>query len=85
MELAEAILLPEVRAQIPTHEFMTWPPLMVRTRILRPLARFGLAEDREGEPSEQALRSRSFRKSPLFDRFLRFRLDETPGAGVGDT
>jgi hypothetical protein len=61
---------------VPTSEIIAFPALVraaFHWRVLDPLVQFGLMERRERATSP-AFREYEFRKSPLFDRFLSFRL-----------
>jgi hypothetical protein len=61
---------------VPTSEIMAFPALLraaFHWRVLDPLVQFGLMERRERGTSP-AFREYEFRKSPLFDRLLSFRL-----------
>ena len=49
-DLAEGLVLPVVREVLPPGEFLDPLPILVETRLLRPLANFGLAEERIGGP-----------------------------------
>jgi hypothetical protein len=75
-ELAAALLLPAVHDELNAaleRDFEL--PLMMETRLLRPLEGFGLAESREMERRPEELgRKLEFRRTPLFRRFLRFQL-----------
>lgn len=73
-ELVADLLLAAVRERIPAGEGWDRAALILETRLLRPLELFGLAELRE-EPGERPyLPLTRWRKTPLFDRFLRFRV-----------
>jgi len=81
-ELTEALVLPGVRDALRVSPHFDLPALILETRFLRPLTGFGLAEagsaPREpGAPIERAV----YRKSPLFDRAVRFRVASDGGAG----
>lgn len=79
-DLAREAVLPTILDEVPPAPYLTdsemgWLPHMLETRVVDPLAAFGLAEVRE-EPGPTKWRPRRFyRKTPLFDRFLEFRLD----------
>lgn len=75
--LAPRVILSAVRAEIPPDEYVDRAALILETRLLRPLERFGLAETREVPGRHPRVPDHEYRKTPLFDRFLRFRL-ETP-------
>lgn len=74
-DLAESIVLPGVGEGLTPDPIFNPLPLIVETRFLRPLEGFGLAEVQEigREPGELEARN-AFRKTPLYDRFLGFRL-----------
>jgi hypothetical protein len=73
-ELAAGLLLPTLRERLEEEPPPDPAPLILRTRLLGPLEDFGLADLRE-EPGEQRWETRRFyRKTALFDRFLRFEL-----------
>lgn len=73
-ELVGQLLLPAVRDQIPIRA--GWDPaaLILQTRLLDPLEGFGLAELRESPGPTPHLPTRRFRRTPLFGRFLGFRV-----------
>ena len=71
--LAADLVLPSVRAAIPLRHGWDPLPLMLSTRFLSPLERFGLAESRETGSPVPGLRSAEFRKSPLFARVISIR------------
>jgi hypothetical protein len=63
---------PDLRAAVPLHG-EGWDPLrtMVTTRLLRPLERFGLVEQRKLPRTPEVILPRyEARKTPLYDRFL---------------
>lgn len=72
-DLLHDLVLPAVRDELPTSVHFDLPSLVVELRILRHLVALGLAESRERplEP-EQFGRRFEYRKSPLFDRVVRF-------------
>ncbi|CAA9311494.1 MAG: hypothetical protein AVDCRST_MAG11-1526 [uncultured Gemmatimonadaceae bacterium] len=81
-ELTEALVLPGVRDALRVSRHFDLPALILETRFLRPLTGFGLAEARSAprEPGAPIARS-AYRKSPLFDRAVRFRVASDGGAG----
>jgi hypothetical protein len=61
---------------VPTSEMIPFPALLraaFHWRVLNPLVQFGLMERRE-RATEYGFPDHEFRKSPLFERFLSFRL-----------
>jgi hypothetical protein len=61
---------------VPTSELIAFPSLLraaFHWRVLDPLTQFGLMERRE-RATNHGFPGHEFRKSPLFDRFLSFRL-----------
>ena len=78
-ELRGALLLPLVCDELAADTSYDRPALVLETRCLRPLERFGLAEGREAAPAPgELLGRRAYRKAGLFDRLFRFSL---PGSG----
>lgn len=79
-ELVDRLVLPAVRDELPVRtlrfgqDAVAWDDLaiIIETRLLRPLAGFGLAESREVRVDGSVLPHYAYRKSPLFDRFLQF-------------
>lgn len=76
--LAPAVILPAVQEQIPRAEYVDYGGLILETRLLRPLERFGLVESREVPGRLPRFPGHEYRKTPLYDRFLLFRLDAPP-------
>ncbi len=74
-ELVDDVLLPEVRDEIPPSEFFDLSELLLKTRVLMPLESFGLAAERRLPGDDPLTAPRQYRKTPLYDRFLRFNLD----------
>ncbi len=75
-ELASELMLPAVRAEIPPSPHFEWLPMLVESRLLRPLTGFALAEVEEVPGQDAALLRHRYRKAPLFNRFLSFDLGE---------
>ncbi len=77
--LARDVVLPTILDEIPraldSDDGFDRLPVMLETRVLDPLAGFGLAEVREEPGRTKWLPRRFYRKTDLFDRFLAFRLD----------
>ena len=74
-ELGGALVLPAVSEALPTSPYFDERALLLETRFLRPLEEFGLARSREAPPQPgELLAHHSWRKTPLFDRFLTFDL-----------
>lgn len=74
-DLAESIVLPGVGEGLTPDPMYNPLPAIVESRLLRPLEGFGLAEVQEIERAPGELGARkAFRKAPLYDRFLCFRL-----------
>jgi hypothetical protein len=74
-ELKTELVLPAVRREVPQERGFDPLEILLENRLLRPLEGFGLAEVQElpREPGSWRDMHR-YRKSPLFDRFLRFEL-----------
>jgi hypothetical protein len=74
-ELADRLVLPGVRPLLPPNRYFDPAAFLLQSRFLRPLQQFGLAEKRAspGE-SDELGQHLEYRKSPLFDRVLSFRL-----------
>lgn len=74
-ELKERIVLPAVREEIREWRGVDTLALILETRFLRPLERFGLADTRR-VPREDgpALERFAYRKTPLLDRVVSFRV-----------
>ena len=73
-QLAPRLLLPAAR------NYTAFPEAEsglreVEARILGPLAQFGLLDSRPVESSPSSCNAFEVRKTPLFDRFIRFQLD----------
>ncbi len=67
------LLLPAVMEAAPVRPYGNVFDFVVVTRFLRPLVRFGLAEERKlPRRPEEIIERSEFRKTPLFDRVLRF-------------
>jgi hypothetical protein len=73
-EVVDRVVLPFLRSQLPPEEYMDPLALMLVTRLLRPLESFGLVEQNEVPDKRRLLPSHAYRKTPLYDRFLRFHL-----------
>ena len=74
-ELSRYLLLPAVRSQIPRVDFTDYAQRQVESRILEPLSGFGLLETRTASRFNRSADSNlEVRKTPLFDRFIRFSL-----------
>jgi len=74
-ELVDQLLLPAVRDTLPVSQYFDMGVFMLKTRFLRPLAWFGLAEARETPRSpDEVLPRTTYRKTPLFDQFITFRV-----------
>lgn len=71
-ELLYELVLAGVRQELPENQYVDVRSLMLETRFLRPLERFGLAESRR--PSGEPLARTSYRKTPLFGRFVTCRV-----------
>jgi hypothetical protein len=75
-ELGVETVLPAVQEEAAHGRFGDALPTIMETRFLRPLARFGLAETQELPRDPGSWRDNvRYRKSPLFDRFLSFRIE----------
>jgi hypothetical protein len=76
--LAQSILLPAVRNEIAA---LLWgkPETYACIRILEPLERFGLLEQRCVTPEGVYPMKHEYRKTPLFDTFLSFHPGEPEG------
>jgi hypothetical protein len=81
-ELKESLVLPPTRRELPPGEHYDSLDTLLESRLLRPLEGFALAEVevRPAEPGRWTDRH-AYRRAGLFDRFLRFELDD-PGAGA---
>ena len=76
-----SLILPEVAMEIPPGAgILDLRMLLAETRLIRPLVSFGLLEKRELPATEKEpfLGSFEVRKTPLFNRFLRFDFDDIP-------
>lgn len=73
-ELRDALVLPGIRDELPIDPYFDVTALMLETRFLRPLEAFGLAEARVSPRRAGALRTATYRKAPLFNRVLSFRV-----------
>lgn len=84
-ELENALLLPGIRDALPEREYYDVAALVLETRFLRPLEGLGLAASRPTprEPDELTARV-AYRKTPLFDRVVSFRLTAGGGAMRAD-
>lgn len=83
-ELADALVLPGVRSELPSSPHFDVLALLLETRFLRPLEGFGLAEERTSprKPGE-VIAHAAYRKTSLFDRVLSFRaVPEQAGRGA---
>ncbi len=70
--LTERIVLPAALDDLP--RYFDTPEWLVDVRVLWPLVEFGLAECRDSPGRRGGLRTVEYRKTPLFDRFLEFRI-----------
>ncbi len=77
-DLVPLVVPPSVREVIPVYELANSTSWLLSSRLLRPLANFGLLTIRERPPEQWWEHPVEYRKTPLFDRFLQFRL-EGPG------
>lgn len=78
--LTADVVLPAVRRAIPANPYYDALALVLETRFLRPLAAFGLVEERSLPREPGAFISRrEYRKSPLFDRAVSFRVAADAG------
>jgi hypothetical protein len=75
--LAGRVLLPFLRGELPPREYHDPLATMLETRLLRPLEGFGLVEQKEVPGGHRLIPNQAYRKSPLYDRFLRFHLPPT--------
>lgn len=74
-EASDLLVLPGIRSALPTSPYLDLIALIVQTRFLRPLAGFGLAEERHPDASHDDFSGEwACRKTPLFDRVVSFRL-----------
>ncbi len=73
--LVPKLMLPSVRREMTPSEHSDLAALVLSSRLLWPLERFGLAETREVRGKRPNFPDREYRKTPLYDRFLRFNLD----------
>jgi hypothetical protein len=75
-ELVHTVVLPAVREELGETPLPDWDSRLLASRVLTPLCDFGLLEVEEtGTQSEgRVTRQRSYRKTALFDRFIRFDL-----------
>ena len=79
-EAVDALLLPAVRDALPPRPYVDDAALMLETRLLRPLVRFGLAESRQNEREPDELLARpSYRRTPLLARAVVFDLGVNDG------
>lgn len=74
-ELIDPLLLPFVRESIPERVGFSLAALVLCTRLLDVLVRFGLAETREIPGESRWSREYRYRISPLYDRLLSFDLE----------
>lgn len=70
-DIARSLFLPAVIDQLPALSFAESDATYARNRIVRPLEQFALISVEREDPYKTVAR---IRKSPLFDRFLRFEL-----------
>jgi len=68
------LFLPVVKAAIAEFGFSDYPRFAVSSRVLNPLEKFGLVEQRERETQGRLLERREARKTELFGRFIGFEL-----------
>jgi len=80
--LAERVLLPDAVDRTDEYYRPDTARWLVAARLLRPLRRFGLLEERLVGEGPEWQRTAEFRKAPLFDRFLRFEWAGRPLAGA---
>jgi hypothetical protein len=73
-QLAKEIVLPEVYAELVNPNWDDLASLSIVRRVLLPLQWFGLLERRNLPPKDRFDRPYEVRKTPLFDRFIEFRL-----------
>ena len=73
-ELAKEIVLPQVYAELVNPNWDDLAYLSIVRRVLLPLQWFGLLERRNLPPRDRFDRPYEVRKTPLFDRFIEFRL-----------
>jgi hypothetical protein len=76
-ELIGRVVLPYLRARLPPEPYYDPLALVLELRLLRPLEGFGLIEKRVAGNAERAYPRHAYRKTPLYDRFLRFHLPPT--------
>jgi len=74
-ELVDSLFLPFVRESIPAHAGFSHAALVLRTRLLDVLVRFGLVETQELPGKSRWSQEYRYRVSPLFDRFLSFDIE----------
>jgi hypothetical protein len=72
--LAPALILPSVRVRLGRTEYTDWAELLTKTRLLRPLTDFALAESRDVPGSDSRFAPQEYRPAPLYSRFLSFAL-----------
>lgn len=74
-ELVDALVLPAVVDELPVSGYLYSAGFILERRFLRPLEGFGLAESRElARESGEVLTRREWRRTPPFDRVVRFEL-----------
>ena len=78
--LAEKAFTPSVSAEIPFSQYRgeSNAPLLLWTRFVNPLLRFGMVQCRNEEERASRIWTQTVRKTPLFDTFVEFRLDGDP-------
>jgi len=74
-DIADYLFLAQVRERMPYYVHFDSTPRIAGSRIIRPLLRFGLLEER---PREGMRTGAEVRKSNLFDRALEFNVQMTP-------
>jgi hypothetical protein len=75
-ELVRTVLLPAVREELGDNTLPDWDSGLLESRVLRPLCEFGLLDRNEETPADgTSTRRKIYRKTTLFDRFIRFDLD----------
>jgi hypothetical protein len=84
-ELADRVVLPFLRAQLPEDDYGDRLAHIVETRVLSPLEGFGLIESREHPKKGRIYPDQAYRKTRLYDRFLRFNLPPILPRGRGPT
>lgn len=74
-ELAATVFLPAVRQELRDEWWVDAPGVLLSSRVLFPLKRFGLVETKTaGDDAVGRISMNDARVTPLFDKFLRFNL-----------